>query len=299
MRQRALCVATLACFVWMTKRAAAECSPAAVPIGDPALVQRVSEKLAANGVATVATAGCPAVRVHLEKRGEQLHLRVADGYQRRGEREVQDIATAAAVIESWTLQEIEDGTLPETPTPSVTAAVAPLVQRERFAIAVAGQFSVAGDGSTWLGGELAGCVRIGWACVGASTAFLANTSTTADTTRGSQRSKELHALATLEVPRTLGSFTISPGIGIGYGWMTFAEQHMDVVHMLPVSVEYSSHALHARAQLAVSRSLGGRLALVGSLFGDIAALRSSIPDGPTSAPRGRVGFALGLRLGLR
>ncbi|MBA3502354.1 MAG: hypothetical protein H0T65_18460, partial [Deltaproteobacteria bacterium] len=148
MRQRALCVATLACFVWMTKRAAAECSPAAVPIGDPALVQRVSEKLAANGVATVATAGCPAVRVHLEKRGEQLHLRVADGYQRRGEREVQDIATAAAVIESWTLQEIEDGTLPETPTPSVTAAVAPLVQRERFAIAVAGQSSVAGDGST-------------------------------------------------------------------------------------------------------------------------------------------------------
>lgn len=298
MRQRALCVATLACFVWMTKRAAAECSPAAVPIGDPALVQSVIEKLAANGVATVATAGCPAVRVHLEKRGEQLHLRVADGYQRRGEREVQDIATAAAVIESWTLQEIEDGTVPETSS-VMTAVAAPIVEPDRFGVALAGHSSVAGDGSTWLGGELAGCARIGLACVGASTAFFANASTTDDATRGAQRSKALHLIATLEVPRSLGSFTISPGIGVGYGWMTFAQQHMDVAHMLPKSIEYSSHALHARAQLAISRTLGGRLALVGSLFGDLAALRTDIPAGPTSAPRGRVGCALGVRLGWR
>src|SRR5688500_12136750 len=125
MRHRTLSVATLACFVWMTKHAAADCAPAAVPIGDPVLVQSVREKLAANGVATVATAGCPAVRVHLEMRGEQLHLRVADGYQRRGEREVQDVATAAAVIESWTLQEIDHGTLPETPAAVVAAIVQP------------------------------------------------------------------------------------------------------------------------------------------------------------------------------
>ena len=287
----------LVCFVGMTKRAAAECAPAAVPIGDPALVQSVSEKLAASGVATVATAGCPAVRVHLEKRGEQLHLRVADGYQRRGEREVQDIATAAAVIESWTLQEIEDGTLPETPAPAVTATVAPIVQPERFGVGIAAQSSLAGDGSTWIGGELAGCVRIRWACIGATTAFLANTSTTDDATRGTQRSKELHALATLEIPRSLGSFVVSPGIGLGYGWMTFAQQHSDG-HMMPQSIEYSSHALRARGQLAVSRTLGGRLAIVGSLFGDVAALRSEIPRGPTEAPRGRVGFALGLRLGV-
>lgn len=297
MRQRTPCVVTLACFVWMTKRAAADCAPAAVPIGDPVLVQSVSEKLAANGVATVATAGCPAVRVYLEKRGEQLHLRVADGYQRRGEREVQDVATAAAVIESWTLQEIEDGTLPESPAPA-PIIVPPNEQPERFGFALAAQSSVAVDGSTWIGGELGGCARIGWACIGASTSFLANTSTTDDATRGEQRSKELHVLATIEIPRSLGRFVVSPGIGVGYGWSTFAQQHMDI-HMLPQSIEYSSHALRTRAQLSASRTLGANLAIVGTLFGDVAALRSEIPTGPTEAAGARVGFALGLRLGLR
>jgi len=79
--------------------------------------------------------------------------------------------------------------------------------------------------------------------------------------------------------------------------MTFAQQHTDG-HAMPLSVEYSSRALRTRAYVVMSRALGGNVALFGSVFGDIAAWRTAIPDGPTSAPRARVGLSLGLRLGL-
>lgn len=290
----------LAFLLGTAERVRAECRPSAVPVGDPVLVQTVSERLAANGVTTSPTDGCPSVRVHLERRGEQLHLRVADGFQRRGERQVQDIATAAAVIESWTLQEIEEGVLPELPTAAAlatTAAVPALPRSERIAITASTHSSMAVDATTWLGAEVAGCRRVGALCVGAATSLIADTSTTEDATRGSQRSKEVHALATLELPRTWGAFVLSPGVGLGYGWMSFAQQHLDQ-HTMPFSAEYTSHALQTRAQIALSHELAGSLALQATVFAELAALRTAIPDGPTTAPRGRLGAALGLRLGL-
>lgn len=295
-------MAALAFLLGGTLVARAECPPVAIPIGDPALVQTIVERLVASGVATAATSGCPAVRVHLERRGDQLHLRVADGYQRRGERQVQDLATAAAIIESWTLQEIEAGTLPELPTSAPESAATTIATpaargSERFAIAAAGHSSMASDTSTWLGADVSGCMKIGWACVGVSTTLIANTAATSDASRGAQRSKELDARVLLEIPRALGSYTVSPGLGLGYGWMSFAQQHTDL-HALPMSAELTLHSLQARGQLAVSRELHPLLAVQATLFADAAALRTAIPEGPTTPPRGRVGALLGLRIGL-
>lgn len=298
MRHSAISVLALAFLLGTAEQARADCKPAAVPIGDPALVQNVIERLTANGVTTSPIEGCPAVRVHLERRGEQLHLRVADGFQRRGERQVQDVATAAAVIESWTLQEIEEGMLPEVRESAPTFATVPASPRsERIVITASGHSSMAGDATTWVGAEASACWRIGAACLGASTSLVADTSTTEDVTRGSQRSKEIHALVTFEVPRQWGRFRLSPGLGLGYGWMFFAQQHLDQ-HAMPFSAEYTSHSLQMRAHVAFSREVVGTLAVQATVFGELAALRTAIPDGPTTAPRARAGASLGLRLGL-
>ena len=131
-------------------------------------------------------------------------------------------------------------------------------------------------------------------CIGASATLFANSTTTNDATRGSQRSKELHALATIEVPRSLGSFVVSPGLAVGYGWASFAEQHTDI-NSMPLSVELTNHSLRTRAQLTVSRELGAGLALAAMLFGDLSAVRTDIAN----APRGRIGVSLGLRFGVR
>lgn len=300
MRPSSLCAPALVLLLAATGRAHAECKPAAVPAGDPALVRTLSERLIASGIETTASEGCPAVRVQVEQRGQQLVLRVTDGYQRRGERSVQDLGTAAAVIESWTLQEVEAGSMPAESMPPADAAPAPAAasisavpMTPWLAIGVAGRSGLQNDGSTWVGGAATGCLRVGRVCVGASIGYLADASTTDDHTRGTQRSQELDAIAIAELPVHLGRFTVSPGLGLGYGWQTFAQQHLDA-HMLPMSIEYSSHALRGNAHVTLSRPFGP-IALFGELFGDASVLRTAIPSGPTTAPRARGGLSFGVR----
>ncbi|MEO8705195.1 MAG: hypothetical protein ABI867_34435 [Kofleriaceae bacterium] len=293
MRLSTLSIVALALLIGAAGRVRAECLPAAVPTGDPVLVQRLADQLTASGIATTASEGCPVVRVQVEKRGQLLVLRVTDGFQRRGERSVQDVGTAAAVIESWTLQEIELRSTPAAPAPAAQVIDTALVTAAWLTVAVSGRSAIQNDGSAWLGGALTGCVRVRWTCVGASVAYAANASTTNDHTRGSQRSAELDALATVDVPVRLGRFTLSPGFGIGYGWQTFAQQHTDA-QMLPFSIELASHALRGGAHVVLSRPLGP-IAVFAELFGDASLARTEISN-PTTAPRARAGLSLGLRL---
>ena len=302
MRPSSLGVTTLVLLVAATSRARAECKPAAVPIGDPALVRTISDRLTANGVETTASEGCPAVRVQVEQRGQQLVLRVTDGFQRRGERSVQDLGTAAALIESWTLQEIELGSMPPEPVvPADTGVpVAPVgvtATTPWLTIAASGRPALQNDGSMWLGGAASGCMRIGRVCVGASVGYMANKDVTNDHARGPQRSQEIDTLALVDLPVQLGRFTLSPGLGLGYGWQRFAQQHLDA-HMLPFSIEYSSHALRGNAHVTLSRPLGP-VALFAELFADASLLRTEIPSGPTNAPRARGGLSLGVRFEVR
>lgn len=295
MRLVGISVLALMFLVGTAASAHAECQPAVVPIGDPVLVQSVTERLTANGVATAATAGCPAVRVHLEQRGQQVHLRVADGYQRNSERDVRDVATAAALIESWTLQEIDEGSLPQLADTPIAAPVVAAVPRRasRTSIGLSSRAAVATDGAAWLGGAAGGCLRLQWTCVGALGSVLANTSTTQDATRGTHRSYEIDLIATLDVPRSVGSFVLSPGIGAGYGYQSFSQQHTDI-QMRPMSVQLSLHALRASAHVSLSRSFG-LVAVFVELFADASPLRTAISADPAGSPRARAGFSLGLR----
>ena len=100
----------LACsLVLSAATARADCTPAAVPAGDPALVRSLVERLTGHGIGTTQTDGCPVMAVKIEQRGAQIHVALADPFQRTGERDVDDVATAAAIVESWLQQEIDDG----------------------------------------------------------------------------------------------------------------------------------------------------------------------------------------------
>ena len=267
----------------------AECAPTAIPIGDPAVVKTLSDRLAANGVATVVASGCPVVRVTVEQRGGQLHLQVIDAFHRRGERIVRDVATAAAVIESWTLQVVEPGAWPEALPPVVAAA--PPNKVAMSAIVAGGRSWIGDDGTTWVGATVGGCWRVGWSCLGGALDVGADTAVVQDVMTGSQRSRAIHALATVDAPRRLGAFTVSPGVAVGYGWNRIQQQHQDIVHG-SISISHANHALRAGLHLNVSRSIGRHFAVFGGLFGDVATLRTEIPDGP----RGRFGVSLGARL---
>ena len=283
-------VAALTSFVLLTKGAAADCPPAAVPMGDPALVKSVSEKLTANGVMTTASANCPAVRVHLERRGDQLHLRVADGYQRRGEREVQDVATAAAIIESWTLQEIDMGSLPAEPAMSSAALMTST--EPSFGAGAAFRSAVTEQSSTWLGVSASGCARVGWACLGAKLAVAKDIEATGTTSSDDHHLLQFDAHALAEVPITLLGLRVTPGVSVGYGWQRISSDHLDE-HMQPFTLVESSHALCAGAQVRIARPVTPRV----SIYTELAADRVLTRSGPTLGPQTWFGLSLGLRFG--
>lgn len=276
----------------------AECQPTAVPSGDASLVLRLTERLTASGIATTSTSGCPAAKVRLEQRGDQIQLEVTDSFGRVGKRDVQDLTTAATIVESWTLQEIEEGAMPplaEVPAP--TDAPSPVVARApartvTLGLVAAAESSLADDGSLWLGATVSGCVPIGAVCVGALLRGTRDTGAAGSASTMKHDTNELQTLATVGLPRRLGSFVVTPAIALGWGWQQLAEHHLDV-HMMPFDMEYSSHALRAGAQIAATRRIGRWLAIHAELSGDTAVARTAIPYGPSSAIR----FSMGLRLG--
>jgi hypothetical protein len=261
--------------------ARADCKPTAVANGDPALVQPMLAKLTASGIATAAAAGCPAVQVHLEQRGQQVHVTLADAFQRKGERDVQDVATAAAIVESWTYQEIDAGSMPAEPPPTAP-------REPRIAIA-AGFMSGVGTngGTTWIGGSASACLRLGSWCVGALLRGEQDTRATGDTAMIAQDSYALSALATIDRPLALGDFVLSPGIGVGYSYL-----HVTVNHSSG-AVPSEDHELRAGVHAALLRPLGP-LAVFADLWADGALARSDSQFGPVVSLRLSLGAWLAL-----
>ncbi len=290
-------LAALSCLAG-ARTAWAECRPTAVPSGEPSLVLRLTERLIASGIATTAMTGCPAAKVRLEQRGEQIHLEVTDSFGRIGRRDVQDVTTAATIVESWTLQETEEGALPALEQPTTTSDTPAPITSFRLprtvtsGLVATAESSVADDGSLWLGATLSGCISIGAVCAGALLRASRDTNTLGSSSDVQHDTSELQALATLGGPRRLGSFVVTPSIAFGWGRQQLSEHHLDV-HMLPFDMDFTSHALRAGAQVAATRRLGRWVSLYAALSGDAALVRSAIPYGSRSAVR----FSLGLRLG--
>jgi hypothetical protein len=287
-RASTVCIVTWVALVG-SKPAFAQCKPAVVAQGDPALVTGLTTRLAANGVATSSTDGCPTLRVNIERRGAQLHVRLADASERTGERLVQDIATAAAVVESWTYQEIEAGTLPEVPAESPVLLGPRRTTRSGISASVLSGLGTDG-GTTWIGGSLSACMRIGSLCAGLTLRSQLDTRASGDTTAINQSLYTLGALATLDLPHKLGSFILSPGIGVGYTYLHVTTTHRDAMNN-PFDIPTADHQLRGGGHAALLNSLSDHVGAFADLWVDAAALRSDSQFGPAAY----LSFALGLR----
>ncbi|MEO8549133.1 MAG: hypothetical protein ABI678_04150 [Kofleriaceae bacterium] len=267
----------------------AACAPTAIAEGDPALVADLATRLIANGIATARTGDCPVVMVRVEQRGEQLHLRLADPFQRRGERDVRDVATAAAIVASWTMQVIDEGSLPEVHVEVPPPPLPPVASRP-WTIGASIGSALASNTATWLGGGLAGCVRVGPLCAGAAALAMVDTRATGDTAAVLVDSWTVIGLATLDLPVPLGALTLTPGLGVGYGYQHLVAHHMDTAHN-PLDVPQRDHALRGMIHAALGYALSARTVVFLDLAGGAALVRSD----STAGPAGAGWLALGLR----
>jgi hypothetical protein len=285
------------------------CTPAVEVTGDRALASELTADLARRGVAAAAATGCPRTTATVMRAEELLHVVVTDEYGRSHAWDVRDIATASALVESWTKREIDEvdelelgpaapASTESTSLPPIAAmvpALAPVetdaitpvpvaTSRTRGGVSVAFESATAGD-SAWFGGAVGGCVRVGVVCAGGRG-------------RVGYGAPEHHTftsldlLATAELPIARGGFVVAPGATLGVGW---TRATTDDPHAVDPSMDVGG--VRAGVQLGVAHALAGAVAIEAIVAFDGTVLGMS--DAPAALPRalGRVG--LGLRYGGR
>ena len=276
------------------------CPASAVVTGDGELVRQARADLSRRGVVEQAPAGCRSVRATIQRRGENIRVAVEDGYGRRSEREVRDLATATALVESWTRQEVVVAMLPSEPAeksaappPVVVMTAAPAAAGVAGGLALAFESSRATDGSTWLGASLSGCARLGRVCAGGVLRGAVDSGWSGELAAHSRRGADL--LATAELPLNVGGFTLAPGLAVGMGWLQVDElgPHHDQ--------SGDTGGVRAGALVGLSRALAGGFSIGLSLSADrwLAGGDATVEGGDRLAPTGQLRAGLGLRYGGR
>jgi hypothetical protein len=277
-------------------RQARACPPTVRLSGDRALVAEVTSVLLERGIATTSR-DCPEVAITVERRGRAAVVATSSVDHEVTERVVTNARTAATVIESWVRTDVEAPLLvrrklddDEQPglTPSVRAAAtrAPKPDIPLFTLVETG---VGSDRTTWFGVALGACVRLGPLCAGGRLRLAAVTGGPGAWRQEIDR-QAVETLVGVDVPVRRGRVTVSPGLGLGVGWIRTEEE--------VAGRGRASTGLRAETHLALSYRLGGRVALEGALSLEVGqTVDADVPPSERlpADPRALVRAGVGLR----
>lgn len=222
----------LACAATRAQAGPGPCTATIHLEGEADLVAPIARVLKRHGIgdqAGTAGTGCPLLRARIERRGELLGVTIVE-LVRHSDRLVADAETAATVIESWARSDISAPLLsarplalraaapPPPPLPSAPVAPPP---RPRFAVSVLAEFSAGTNGtdsSEWLGARVHGCLLLGPIRLG----LLFRMAGDIQPSRlGDLLMQRLGTdlLLAADLPLDAGRLTVSPGVGLGIGWL--------------------------------------------------------------------------------
>jgi hypothetical protein len=182
------------------------------------------------------------VSAKVERHQDGIFVSIEDSYGRASERIVADVATASAIVESWARGDLTDplmmsllpvsqesDALNETGPPAPEAPIAPVAlvfQPWALLLGLDGEASVGFDGSTWFGGNLSGCGRLGPVCIGAMARVAFDSMLTGDSKSMATNRTGVDLLVIADFPMKWGIITFIPGIGVGAGWVR-ASRYVD------------------------------------------------------------------------
>ncbi|HEY6724771.1 MAG TPA: hypothetical protein VI197_12110 [Polyangiaceae bacterium] len=306
------------------------CPPGVRLVGDEAAAEAVSALLLTAGVQTSGEQHCVTVIAELRREPDgRLGVRLVDTQGRSTDRLVSNAETAAAVIESWArvdlvapmleapaqaVPEMElapagqapsTASKPETHADGVPggphAGGVPAGPRKDFDATAWLGVSLADDDSLWTDLSIAGCLRVGAACLGAELRGSFDTevhdaAAELDTDRG-----EVGGLLSAEymvgIPES--RWRVSPGFAAGAGYVS-SDVDADASPEMGPAVSRGDVSMrlgvfgHVAAAVARDLHLSGRL---GFEVAPLARTRAEPEDGVLipGVPRWYLRFAVGVR----
>ncbi len=288
------------------------CPPAARVNGPAAVVSGIREILDRRGIRPEGGTGCPVTTARLRRVGAMIEVGVTDVYGRSSLRLVTDAETAVALIESWARTDmdaslLEPGNLQARPAMPKSSVEPEATVRKRpanptFALDLLTSTTLASDGSFWIDGNLSGCVFFGPVCVGGLVKAAFDTGTTGESSKQGTGRVGLDVLLVADFPFRLGSLTLTPGMGVGAGWLrssggTGTGEERD-------DAEIDAGGLRLGASLRLIVPLGRSFSVELGLFADYSPLAhtsSFLQDTVVLAgePRWYLRGGLGIRYGAR
>jgi hypothetical protein len=291
--------------------------------GDGEMAATVERLLAFRGVRVASPAeAAGTVHVSVQPDPSGIRLSIHDRNGHLVERLVANVEIAAAVVESWVRDDIarpllephEIATTEDAPMPPAPPVPAHPSAAFGTSVTVAGETSLATDGSLWMGAALGACVRVGSFCVGLEIQVAGDTAATGnigarytaipDDSGASCQVPQQHkltrlgaeALLTADLPMRIGAGTLGPGIGLGAGWLStsavLGTQGANATAVGP----------RAEARILFSWPLDWGLAVNVAVWADVSPLahRTHFTAGGFDLPGEPLGFLrteLGLRYG--
>ncbi|MBI5525822.1 MAG: hypothetical protein HY897_05765 [Deltaproteobacteria bacterium] len=292
---------------------APSCRPAALVDGDEATADAVRRALVDRGIAAAGVEGCPVIRARVVQNGGMLAVSIEDAAGRKNERAVTRVDAAATVIATWAQGDLAEPLLvPRAPIERPSAggdAKGPVakqavpVEADRpgdpfVFVTLSAESLFGGDGSVWMAPRLQSCVRAGPSCLGLMGRAAFDTGLSGDSDRLNTRRVELDAMLTVDFPISTRKFVISPGAGVGYGWLHNSRTISAVTENEEIDVDFSGLRadLHANAVIPISAALS---ALAGISFAVSPFAHTSAYMEETVKVAGEPRFLLGAGLGLR
>lgn len=231
-----------------TTAASAQCPSGAFLRGDAELVAELSEALESRGTPVASSADCASLAVEVTASGSRIHLSLDDTTGSPTVRDLDHVATAALLVESWleaaevdlleppvaTAVTSEETTQPTSdPPPAATAAAAtgePSEHEEQPSVVTMiarGEAAFGNDGSTWVGARLGACAHAGPTCIGGIARYVADSGLSEGTIADGEQRVLLAVDAEVSVPIVVApGISVIPALAVGLGWLrvTVAEE---------------------------------------------------------------------------
>jgi hypothetical protein len=187
----------------------AACQASAVIDGEPVAVAKIRSELDKRGVGEPTDSACAAAHAWITSEDGRFRVRIQDGAGRESEHVVSDPISAAILVESWVRPELATWTSPvDPPRPA-----------PRMHLSARGELGVDVTGATAYGASADATVNVGVFRLGA-TARVREAPGLVPGALNSVSRNEVEGLVDAARPIHAGRLSITPGIGIGVGWLS-------------------------------------------------------------------------------